>query len=202
MRVSIIGPAYPLRGGIAHHAYRLRQALMARGHRVQVISFRKLYPSLFFPGTTEIDRSELKLDAGAQSILTPLNPATWMEAIREVESFAPDVVVFQWWQPFFAPVVGTLARSLNRAGIKCVIECHNVFPHEASPIDRALLRFAFSPVDSFITHSNKDRELLATLVHESRISVSPLPVLDEFSGENRSARDGRTILFFGKVRRY
>ena len=202
MRVSIIGPAYPLRGGIAHHAYRLRQALIARGHTVQVISFRKLYPSLFFPGTTEMDRSELKLDAGARSILTPLNPATWLEAIKEVESFAPDAVVFQWWQPFFAPLVGTLARAFAKRGIKRIIECHNIFPHEASPLDRLLLKFAFSSVDRFITHSNKDRQLLATLVDARRISVSSLPMLDEFCGSGRSSRAGRRILFFGKVRKY
>ncbi|MGA9770113.1 MAG: glycosyltransferase [Blastocatellia bacterium] len=202
MKVVIIGPAYPLRGGIAHHVYWLRQELISRGHTVLVISFRKLYPSLLFPGTTESDTSRLKLDADARAVLAPLSPATWFKAIRAVKAFAPDIVVFQWWQPFFAPLVGTIARSLNRAGIKCMIECHNVFPHEASPIDRALIKFAFSPIDSFITHSNKDRELLATLVPESRIRVSPLPVLHEFSGERQSARDGRTILFFGKVRKY
>lgn len=202
MKVAIIGPAYPLRGGIAHHVYWLRQELISRGHSVLVISFRQLYPSLLFPGTTETDTSRLKLDAGARAVLAPLSPATWLRAIKAVKVFAPDIVVFQWWQPFFAPVVGTLARSLNRAGIKCVIECHNVFPHEASPVDHMLLKFAFSPVDSFITHSKKDRELLATLVPERKISVSPLPLLDEFSGDSRSERRGRTILFFGKVRKY
>jgi glycosyltransferase involved in cell wall biosynthesis len=202
MRVSIIGPAYPLRGGIAHHTYRLRQALMARGHAVQVISFRKLYPSLFFPGTTEVDRSKLRLDAGAESTLAPLNPATWLKAIKSVKSFAPDAVVFQWWQPFFAPLVGTLARAFAGRGIARVIECHNIFPHEASPLDRLLLKFAFSSADRFITHSNKDRQLLASLVDERRISVSPLPVLEEFCGTAGSSRAGRTILFFGKVRKY
>ena len=57
MKVTIIGPAYPLRGGIAHHVYYLTRELTARGHSVQVISFRKLYPRLFFPGTTELDKS-------------------------------------------------------------------------------------------------------------------------------------------------
>src|SRR5215216_2628583 len=127
MKLSIIGPAYPLRGGIAHHTYRLRQGLIARGHQVQVISFRKLYPSLFFPGTTEEDASRLKLDAGARAILLPLNPATWLRAIREVKAFAPDAVVFQWWQPFFAPTVWALARAFGKAGIRRIIECHNVF---------------------------------------------------------------------------
>jgi glycosyltransferase involved in cell wall biosynthesis len=202
MKVAIIGPAYPLRGGIAHHAFWLRQKLTSRDHTVLVISFRKLYPSLLFPGTTEVDTSKLKLDAGARAVLTPLNPATWLKAIREVKAFAPDVVVFQWWQPFFAPLVGTLARAFNRAGIKCVIECHNVFPHEASPLDCALLKFAFSPIARFITHSKKDREMLATLVPERKISVSSLPTLNEFCGESRNTRSGRTILFFGKVRKY
>ncbi len=202
MKVAIIGPAYPLRGGIAHHVYWLRQELISRGHTVLVISFRKLYPSLLFPGTTETDTSKLKLDADARAVLAPLSPATWRKAIKAVKAFAPDSVVFQWWQPFFGLLVGTLARSFNRAGIKCVIECHNVLPHESSPVDRALLKFAFSPVDSFITHSKKDRELLATLVPEREIRVSPLPILDEFSSASRSTRDGRTILFFGKVRKY
>ncbi|HKP84701.1 MAG TPA: glycosyltransferase [Blastocatellia bacterium] len=202
MRLSIIGPAYPLRGGIAHHAYRLRQGLIARGHAVQVISFRKLYPSLFFPGTTEVDTSKLRLDAGAKAILTPLNPRTWLEAIKEVKSFAPDAVMFQWWQPFFAPLVGSLARAFGRAGIRRIIECHNILPHESTPVDRLLLKFAFKSADCFITHSNKDRELLAALVGERRISVSRLPALDEFRAPGQSPRDGRRILFFGKVRKY
>lgn len=202
MKVAIVGPAYPLRGGIAHHAYWLQQELISRGHTVLVISFRKLYPSLLFPGTTEVDTSKLKLDAGARAVLTPLNPATWREAIKAVKAFAPDVVVFQWWQPFFAPLVGTLARAFSRAGIKCVTECHNVFPHEASPLDRVLLKFAFSHIARFITHSDKDRELLATLAPERKIIVSSLPILDEFCGDSLSTRSGRTILFFGKVRKY
>jgi glycosyltransferase involved in cell wall biosynthesis len=202
MRLSIIGPAYPLRGGIAHHVYRLRQGLIARGHAAEVISFRKLYPTLFFPGSTEMDESNLRLDAGAKAMLSPLNPRTWLCAIKEVKSFAADAVVFQWWQPFFAPVVGALARAFGKAGMRRVIECHNIFPHEASPLDRSLLKFAFKSADRFITHSNKDRELLATLVDESRISVSPLPALDEFRAPHQSERSGRRILFFGKVRKY
>ena len=202
MKFSIIGPAYPLRGGIAHHAYRLRQELIARGHRVQVISFRKLYPSLFFPGTTETDASKLRLDAEAQAILAPLNPATWIEAIKEVKAFAPHAAVFQWWQPFFAPMVATLARALGKSGIRRIIECHNVFPHEASPLDRLLLKLAFSNADRFITHSKKDRELLAKLVDERRIAVCSLPALDEFRAPGKGERSGRRILFFGKVRKY
>ncbi|MBI3649883.1 MAG: glycosyltransferase [Acidobacteria bacterium] len=202
MKVTIVGPAYPLRGGIAHHTYWLRKALLARGHTVQVISFRQLYPALLFPGSTETDASNFKLDTEALALLTSLNPLTWFAAIRQVKAFAPDLVVFQWWQSFFAPLVGTLTRAFRKAGIKQLIECHNVFPHEGTPLDRQLLKFAFAPVDSFIVHAEKNRRDLVPLVGDKSISVSALPSLPEFRSLQASPRNGRTILFFGKVRKY
>jgi glycosyltransferase involved in cell wall biosynthesis len=202
MKITIVGPSYPLRGGIAHHVYWLQKRLTSRGHEVQVISFRKLYPSLIFPGTTETDRSRLKLDAGARALLTPLNPSSWSKAARAVKAFAPQAVVFQWWQPFFAPVVGTLARAFRRARLKVIIECHNVFPHEATPADRHLIRYAFSPADHFITHSLSDRRELETIAPGKKVSVSSLPSPDEFYRQSDPSREGRTALFFGKVRKY
>lgn len=202
MRISIIGPAYPLRGGISHHVYWLHQQLTARNHTVQTVSFRKLYPKILFPGRTELDTSSLRLDAHAVPILSPLNPATWLRAYNVVKSFSPDVIIFQWWQPFFAPLVGILARGFKNAGIKCLIECHNIFPHERTPLDGLLIAFALSAADHLITHSANDRDELLALIPDKTVSVSPLPSLDVFSHRSTRARDGRTVLFFGKVRKY
>ena len=202
MRLSIIGPAYPLRGGIAHHVYWLQREMVGRGHTVQVVSFRKLYPSLLFPGTTQRDASDMKLDAGAEAILSPLNPASWARAARAVKRFAPDLVVLQWWQPFFAPLLGTLARRLRRQGLRVVIECHNVLPHEGSPADRWLTRYGFAAADQFIVHARSDEERLRQLAPDRPISLSPLPMLQEFESSTHGKRDGRRLLFFGKVRRY
>jgi glycosyltransferase involved in cell wall biosynthesis len=202
MRISIIGPAYPLRGGIAHHVYWLRRELVARGHEAQVISFRKLYPRILFPGTTETDTSGLRLDAHAIQVLAPLNPLTWLRALKMVRDFSPDAVVFQWWQPFFGPLVGTLARSFRKARMRCIIECHNVFPHEGSLLDRGLIKFALSAADHLITHSARDRELLLSVLPGKEVSDSPLPDIEEFSDAHTALRNGRTILFFGKVRKY
>lgn len=202
MRLSIIGPAHPLRGGIAHHVYWIRRQMAARGHVVQVISFRKLYPSLLFPGTSERDASDLKFDAQATAILSPLNPLSWSRAARAVERFAPDAVLLQWWQPFFAPMFGTLARRFRRRGLRVIVECHNVFPHEGSPADRLLTRFAFAAVDEFIVHARSDEAGLRQFAGDRPISVSPLPAPDEFKAVQQGKRDGRRLLFFGKVRRY
>ena len=203
MRVSIIGPAYPLRGGIAHHVYWLRANLAARGHSVQVVSFRKLYPRPLFPGTTETDNnSGVKLDAHAVGVLKPLDPVSWRRALGMVRDFSPQAVVFQWWQPIFGPLVGTLARSFRRSRVPVIIECHNVLPHEGSVFDRALIRFALSAADHLVTHSQRDRELLLSLLPSKMVSVSALPVIDQFRDLRPASRSGRTILFFGKVRKY
>ncbi|HSE98080.1 MAG TPA: glycosyltransferase family 4 protein, partial [Blastocatellia bacterium] len=184
MKITIIGPSYPLRGGIAHHVFWLKRKLTDSGHTVQVISFRKLYPGLIFPGTTQTDTSNLKLDAGGRRLLTPLNPVRWFMAASEVKAFDPDVIVIQWWQPFFAPVVGTLARIFKRAGKKVVVECHNILPHEGTPADRLLVKYAFSPVEHFITHSHNDRRDLDAIAPNKSVSVSALPSLEEFYRES------------------
>lgn len=202
MRVSIIGPAYPLRGGISHHVYYLKRELTAQGHLVQVVSFSRLYPTLLFPGSSEFDISTSGLDANGQAILRALNPLTWIRAFKVVTTFKPDVVVFQWWHSFFAPVIGTLARAFRKKGLKCVLECHNVFPHERTLLDTSLLRFVSRPVDYYITHSSKDRADLLPIVSGKNIEVCALPVPDEFSGGLDNDRSGRTLLFFGTVRKY
>ena len=99
-------------------------------------------------------------------------------------------------------MVGTLARMFRKAGLKCILECHNVFPHESGPFDRWLLKFATGPMDSFIAHSEKVRNDLAPFASGKRICVSPLPVPAEFAADANQTRNGRTILFFGMVRKY
>lgn len=200
MKIALVGPAYPLRGGIAHHIYSLQKELAGRSHQVEVISYRKLYPRFLFPGRTTIDASELKLDSNAQALLDPLDPRTWIEAFRAIKKSSPDVVVVEWWNPFFAPAMGALAFMLKLAGIKTIFECHNIFPHERSLIDFPLLSFAFASVECFITHSAKDREDLLS-IKPARVAVAPLPPVAEFAGEERD-RSGRRILFFGIIRKY
>ena len=202
MRVTIIGPAFPLRGGIAHHVYYLDRELAQRGHTVQIISFRKLYPKLLFPGSTVFDSSSAGLDPKATPILSSLNPISWAHAVRSIKAFSPDVILFQWWHSFFAPMIGSVARALRRQGARLVLECHNVFPHERSRFDTSLLKFAADPIDYFITHSRKDREDLQAVLPKKTVKVCPLPVPEEFAGGLNSDRAGQTILFFGTVRKY
>ncbi|MGB7621704.1 MAG: glycosyltransferase family 4 protein [Terriglobia bacterium] len=202
MKVTIVGPAYPLRGGIAHHVYGLQQALISHGNKVHVISFRRLYPKLLFPGTTPLDPSRLKLDPGADPILDSVNPFTWRKALKKVKTFQPDLILLQWWNPFFAFLVTWLGRRFTKTGLRCALECHNIFPHEHTPFDRALIRFAFSRFQYFITHSLRDREDLLTLFPGKTVKVTPLLINIKAPRRGSHPTGPKTILFFGVVRKY
>ena len=53
MRVALLGPAAPWRGGIAQHVDGLSEALRARGHETTILSFTRQYPGFLFPGTAQ-----------------------------------------------------------------------------------------------------------------------------------------------------
>ncbi len=142
--------------------------------------------------------------------LDSVNPWSWWTTARRIRRFAPDLVLFSWWHPFFAPSFGSVAR-LSGSVPRCYL-CHNVLPHEASLVDRLLLRYAFSSGDRFITHSSEDRKLLESLRPGARVLESPHPTYEAFATDTGPARDEarqelglgdkRVLLFFGFVRRY
>ncbi|HKV38134.1 MAG TPA: glycosyltransferase family 4 protein [Blastocatellia bacterium] len=203
MKVTIVGPAYPIRGGIAHHSYLISKELKSAGHEVQLVSYKRLYPDLLFPGKSILDTSRTQLSIGSTSLLDTLNPITWLKARKLIQAFSPTLVLIEWWNPILGPVVAFLSRWLRFAGVKCVIECHNVFPHEKTILDLPLTSIAFHPVTNFITHSRQDREtLLKYFSGEKIVRIAPLPSSGELVSRSDSPRAGRTMLFFGFIRRY
>ena len=212
-KACLVGPAYPYRGGIAHSTGLLSREF-AKDHEVLVVNFRRLYPSFLFPGRTQFDESGSPFPADSERLIDTLNPASFWRAAGRIAGFRPDVVVFQWWHPFFAPAYASivLRLALLARGIRSriVFICHNVLPHESSPVDRLLIKTAFACPGSFVVHSAEDRENLLTIRKRARVAVNPLPTFDMFrrgAYTRASARkalgiDGPVVLFFGLVRPY
>jgi len=210
MKFCLVGPAHPLRGGIAHYNAVLARELSHR-HDVSVISLRKQYPGLLFPGTTQIDSSADAVTVESEPLLWPLRPLSWLRAARRISALSPDLVVVQWWHPFFAPCFGALAARLERRGVRTAFLVHNGRAHERSVMDGMLTRHAFRSVSRFVTHSKADAAALRRVRPEASITVSPHPTYDCFGDEplpRSKARaalgleDRETLLFFGYVRRY
>ncbi len=212
MKLALVGPTFPYRGGIAHHTTMLYHTLVSYGHRVSLYSFKRQYPGWLFPGRTDRDTSVLKLSAECEYTLDSLNPLTWRATARAILAHQPAALILQWWVPFFAPMWIVLARGARRAGIKVLFICHNVLPHEPRPWDAWLARGALGLGEGFIVHSQEERARLLALLPGRRVEVSPLPIYDMFATHLMSQDQARrklelpstapVLLFFGLVREY
>ena len=207
MKLCVVGPAYPFRGGIAHHTTLLCRHLAER-HQVEAVSFKRLYPSFLFPGKSQLDPDSSK-DAVAIRLIDSMNPRTWVDAGKYVSDLAADWVIVQWWQPFFGPCLASIA-SRARARSKVAFICHNVLPHERFPFGRALALRALRHGDGFIVHSEQDMNDLQSLLPGARVHKTVHPQYELFPITNMSKQaarirlgvEGRMILFFGLVRKY
>jgi glycosyltransferase involved in cell wall biosynthesis len=210
VRFALVGPVHPYRGGIAHYTALLASALAER-HDVRVFSFRRQYPRWLYPGESDRDTSSHPLAVPAQFDLDPLLPWTWRATAQSIQRFQPHLAVVQWWVPFWAPSLGSLARLLARGGTPATFVCHNVIPHEPRPWDRLAVRWALDAASALIVHSQEESRRAQELALRSPITVHPLPT---YAGlvpqlppqpEARAAlgiSESRVLLFFGLVRPY
>ncbi len=210
MRAAVVGLTHPFRGGIAHYTTFLVRALQAE-HEVRLFALRKQYPSLLFPGRTQLDESRRVLEVPNEASLVPWSPWTWLSTARAIARFAPQVAIFQYWHPFFAPAFGTLSRLLPRR-CRPIWELHNVLPHEPSLVDRALVDYGFGAADAFLVHAEAERAALEALRPGCRVRVVPHASYADLSAGQLSRSEARAqlgisddaplLLFFGYVRRY
>jgi len=210
MKVLLLGPAYPLRGGIAQFLARLHVALREAGHSSVFHRFIRQYPKFLFPGKTQDDSSGEVMDVGALACLDPMNPFNWPLAARRIARERPDVVVAKWWMPFFGPAYTVslwLAKKL--CGCRVVFIVDNAVPHEKRPGDMLITRLGFGIADGFIVMSEAVKSDLLSIRPDANYILTPHPLYDVF-GEPKDpqrAKDtlgvsGPVLLFFGFVRRY
>jgi glycosyltransferase involved in cell wall biosynthesis len=210
MKIVIVGTAYPLRGGIAHYNAILYRHLSAR-HSVDIVTFTRQYPSIFFPGKTQDEKGGHESAVPTEPLIDSINPWTWYTAAKAISQKKPDLLIFKYWMPFFAPCFGTIARLVKRwTGAKVLFICDNVIPHERRIGDTALTRYAFAAVDSFVVQSAAVEKELQAFHPQARYELVPHPVYEIFGSlmpkeqarRELGIRDERVILFFGYVRRY
>lgn len=212
MKITLIGPVYPYRGGIAHYNTSLAKALKDSGHSVSVISFKRQYPAWLYPGESDKDPSVEPVRFTAQYLLDPLYPWTWFHTARFIKGEKPQLVLFHWWTTFWAPAYTTLAWLIRRQ-VKVTFLIHNVLPHEPKPWDRWLARTTLRQGKIFIIQAPHENERLKSLIPVgSQVINSALPVYAPFSEIRLSKVEARQLLglpddkpillFFGIVRPY
>ena len=207
----LIGPASPYRGGIAHFMQSTFKGLVDRGHRVDIVNFKRQYPELLFPGKTQYEDADERASLPSARLIDSINPLSWRKTVRYVLDLNPEVVVFKHWMPFFAPAYGFIARRLRAKGIRILCVVHNALPHERRPGDLAMSKYFFNACDGFVVMSSAVEKDLQSLGVKAEIIVTGHPVYDHF-GEPVSKQEARAnlglgadqpvLLFFGFVRQY
>ena len=100
LKIAIVGPAHPFRGGIAHHTTLLHRHLRER-HSVRHFAFRRQYPLWIYPAATDRDPSAAPLvEPGVEHVLDSMNPLTWLRVAHRVRHFAADALIIPWWVAF------------------------------------------------------------------------------------------------------
>lgn len=210
-RIAIVGPVYPYKGGIAHYTGLLCKNLREQ-FETQMISFRVQYPKILFrKEQKDFENNSFEVQ-DTKYILHTANPFSWGKCAREILAGKPDLVIFQWWHPYFAPCYRSLLRKLRRGGVKTLFICHNVFPHERFPMDRTLTKMVLKKGDFFITHSKTDAADLRSIRRDAAVCEAVHPTYDAFQFQNLTQEEARqklglggqeqVLLFFGFVREY
>lgn len=211
-KVVIIGPAHPLRGGLASYDERLAREFISQGFDTTIYTFSLQYPGFLFPGTTQYSSEPPPLDIPIKVCINSINPLNWLAVGNELKELRPDIIVVRYWLPFMGPCLGTILRRVKKnMHTKVVCIADNIIPHEKRPGDSIFTKYFIKPVDSFITMSDKVLEDVKRIAPGKEVMFVSHPLYDNFGEKisKEAARqklginnDDKIILFFGFIRKY
>ena len=211
MKITIVGPAYPYRGGIATFNDRLARQLGREGHQVKIYTFTLQYPSFLFPGKTQYSLEEPPQDLDIVRTVSSVNPFSWLKTARMIAREQPDAVMLRFWMPYFGPSLGTIGRYLRRRGIKVVSLVDNIIPHDKKPGDKPFAKYFVGSVDAFLAMSQSVCEELKGFDRTKPVAFAPHPLYDHYGIKETKAEAAAALgldpdkdyyLFFGLIRDY
>ena len=211
LKIFIIGPAFPLRGGPAQFNENLCLELNKEGHDAQIISYSLQYPNFLFPGSSQFEKSgSAPLGIKIHTILNTINPFNWLMVARFIKKQKPDFILFRYWLPFFGPCLGTIAK-LVKSRTKVLALTDNIIPHEKRIGDHFFTKYFVKNCDGFIAMSKVVLNDLSIFTQNLNKAYSPHPMYQNYGDPisidlarkklNLAPHD-KIILFFGLIRHY
>ncbi|MSQ78821.1 MAG: glycosyltransferase [Flavobacteriaceae bacterium] len=211
-KVLLVGPAWPLRGGLATFDERLCKAFEENGCECEILSFKLQYPEFLFPGTTQYSSDPAPEAITIYTKLNSINPLNWLFMGLKFRRKKYDLIVFRFWMPFMGPCLGMVARLLRRKGkTRIVAITDNLIPHEKRFGDKFLTKWFIGGCDGLVTMSRSVLNDIETYFPGKPAQYNPHPMYDTF-GQPISREEAlkslgldpafRYMLFFGFIRRY
>ena len=213
LKVALVGPTHPYKGGVAAHTTTLAHELAEAGHEVTLVSWSHLYPSALYPGEQAVPGGSPDVEPFPRTlrVLSWARPDTWVRTGRRLRDV--DVIVVVHVIPAVVPAhlavlraAGVGRSSTTGRGPRSVVIAHNVLPHEGHPGDRQLMAAFLSRVDAVVVHSDEQASLAASLgaTHVKELDLPPhLPGGDPAPRPDRAPGDTDVrLLSLGIVRDY
>lgn len=208
-KIVLIGPVYPYRGGISHYTGLMYREL-SRKYDVEMISYKMQYPKVLFKKEQrDYENDSFKIE-DTNFMIHTANPFNIIRTARYIKRQKPDMVIIQWWHPYFAPCYFLLAKFMGKQNLTFV--CHNVFPHERFPLDKKLTKLTLKNGTHFIVHAKEEEAELKQIMPNPDCQVTPHPSYNAFCFAHMTkaqarkrlglASDEKVLLFFGFVRPY
>ena len=211
-KIIIVGPAYPYRGGNSLFVSYVTDSLKSK-FNVKVINYKLLYPSILFPGTTQFDKSNILIKkVENERVINSINPFTWIKASIKIRKEKPDLIVFDWWHPFFSFCHFTISFLVKKGfENKILFITENFVSHEGHLTDKLLTKIGLKNASAFLALSDKVEKDLRLSGYQKMIYRSELPVyecykpdvsLEQTKGRFGYTTNNKVLLFFGYVRKY
>ena len=210
-KLVIIGPAWPLRGGLSAFDEKLATQFTEKGIQTRIDTFSLQYPSILFPGKSQYTTDPKPNNVNIEVCINSINPFNWIKIGLKLHREKPDLIIVRFWIPFLAPCLGTILKIAKKnKHTKVISIVDNMIPHEKRIGDRLLTNYFVKKVDGFIAMSEKVKNDIKTFSHKP-VSISPHPIFNHF-GDPITKLEARTqlglpqedkiILFFGYIRKY
>ncbi len=144
-------------------------------------------------------------------IIDSINPLNWYSVGKKIQKDAPDLIIYKYWMPFFAPCFGLINQiAKNNKKTKSLVICDNVIPHEKRLGDISLTKYFFNTVDYFVLMSGSVKNDLFTIKASAKHKLLFHPVYSNFgeivnkdeAKKKLNISKSKNILFFGFIRKY
>ena len=212
MKITLLGTAYPYRGGLAAYNERLIQQFNQEGHQGNIETFTLQYPNFLFPGETQYADWEAPKNISINESVSSVNPLNWVAVGKKIKKQKPDILIIKYWLPFMAPAFGTIARIVkSNKHTKVISILDNIIPHEHRIGDRVLSNYFVGAVDAFVGMSQSVLDDLNQFTKDKPRVFSPHPLFDNFGKAVTKAEaakflnldaNQKYLLFFGLIRDY
>ncbi len=209
--IVLIGPALPYRGGISETQHQFALSLVKRGQHVQLWTFKKLYPQILFPGSSQYSTNDD--DDDGLCVLRKIhayNPMSWKKVAQELNKLNPQMVVFRYHTPLLTFCYHGIMSRLDQH-IHKIAFIDNWIPHEKRIYDGFLNQLFAKHIDKFSAFSDYVASQIALSIHSKPIwhhlhpiSKDLYPKIEKTKARKQLGwnQSSTILLFYGIIRKY